>query len=73
MLQRREDALADLRIAQSPGAMAWVQGRAHVELAKLATQQGDRAGARRAAAQAEAICGGTGNDPICLAEAKKYR
>jgi tetratricopeptide (TPR) repeat protein len=73
MLQRRDDALADLKIAQAPPAMPWVQGRSHLELARLALQQGDRAGAQRAAAQASAICGGAGNDPICVAEAKKIR
>ena len=73
MLQKRDDALADIRIAQAPGAAAWVQGRSHLEVARLALQQGDKPGARRAAAQAEAICGGQGNDPICLAEAKKLR
>jgi len=73
MLQRRDEAMADLKIAQAPGAAAWVQGRSHLELARLALQQGDRAGAKRAAAQAETICGGPGNDPICVAEAKKLR
>jgi tetratricopeptide (TPR) repeat protein len=73
MLQRRDDALADLKIAQAPGAALWVQGRSHLELARLALQQGDQPGAKRAAAQAEAICGGQGNDPICVAEAKKLR
>jgi tetratricopeptide (TPR) repeat protein len=73
MLQRRDDALADLRIAQAPGAAPWVQGRAHLELARLALQRGDRDGARRAAAQAETICGGPGHDPICVSEAKKIR
>jgi predicted Zn-dependent protease len=73
MLQRREDALADLKLAQTPAAAGWVQGRSHLELARLALQQGDRPGAQRAAAQAEAICGGVGNDPICVAEARKIR
>jgi len=72
MLQRRDDALADIRVAQMPGAAAWVQGRSHLEVARLALQQGDKAGARKAAAQAQAICG-PANDPICVAESKKLR
>jgi len=72
MLRRRDDALADLRVAQAPGAAAWVQGRAHLEIARLAVQQGDSATAAREAAQASAICT-KGNDPICVAEAKKIR
>ena len=70
MLGRRDDALADLRIALAPGAAGWVQGRAHLEMARLALQQGDRAGARREAAEAAAVCGKS-NDPICVEEAGK--
>lgn len=71
-LGRREEALADLRIALSPDAAGWVQGRAHVELAKLAKQQGDKAARQREADAAIALCEKTG-DPICVAEAKKVR
>lgn len=72
MLRRGGDALADLRQAQAPGAAAWVQGRAHLEMARLAVQQGDKASAQRAAEQAVAICR-QGNDPICVEEARKIR
>jgi tetratricopeptide (TPR) repeat protein len=72
MLQKREDALADLRIAQAPDAALWVQGRAHLELARLALQQKDKDTAKREAAQAVTICT-QGNDPMCVAEAKKIR
>lgn len=72
MLRRADDALADLRAAQAPGAAPWVQGRTHLEMARLAAQQGDRAGARRAAAQAATVCE-QGNDPICVEEARKIR
>jgi tetratricopeptide (TPR) repeat protein len=72
MLRQRDGALADLRLAQAPGAALWVQGRAHLELARLAGQQGDRATARREAAQASSICT-QGDDPICVAEAKDIR
>ena len=71
MLRRPEDALADLRLAQAPDAASWVKGRAHLETARLAVQQGDQATARREAAQAETIC--RGSDPICVEEARKIR
>jgi tetratricopeptide (TPR) repeat protein len=70
MLRRREDALEDLRIALAPGAAGWVQGRAHVEMARLALQQGDRAAARRETAAAISACQKS-NDPICVADAKR--
>ena len=72
MLGRRDDALADLRIALAGGAAGWVQGRAHLELARLAVRQGVGAGARREAAQAIAACGKS-NDPICVAEARQVK
>jgi tetratricopeptide (TPR) repeat protein len=72
MLRKQADAQADLRAALRPDAAAWVQGRAHLELARLATQQGDGAAASREASQAVTICE-QGNDPICIAEAKKIR
>lgn len=72
MLRRRDDALADLRAALAPGAAGWVQGRAHLELARLALQQGDRPGALREAAEAVAVCEKS-NDPICVEEAKKIK
>jgi tetratricopeptide (TPR) repeat protein len=72
MLGRGEEALADLRIALKPDAAAWVQGRAHVELARLAKRRGDQPGARREADEATALCEKNG-DPICVAEAKKLK
>jgi tetratricopeptide (TPR) repeat protein len=72
LLNRPADALADLRLAQVPGAAGWVQGRSHLEMARLAQRQGDRDGARRAAAQAIAVCAKS-NDPICVADAKKIK
>jgi tetratricopeptide (TPR) repeat protein len=72
MLGRREDALSDLRIALSPGAAGWVQGRAHVELARLALAQGDHGTVRREAEAAAALCEKNG-DPLCVAEAKKLK
>ena len=72
LLQRRDDALADLRRADAPGSMGWVRGRTQLEMARLAVQQGDRAGARRLAAQAVSICEKS-NDPICVEEARRIR
>jgi tetratricopeptide (TPR) repeat protein len=72
MLGRREDALTDLHIAITPGAAGWVQGRAHVELARLALAQGDHETVRREAEAAAALCEKNG-DPFCVAEAKKLK
>lgn len=72
MLGRQNDALADLRVAIAPAAAGWVQGRAHLEMARLAQRQGDRAGTRREADQAITICERS-NDPICVEDAKKIR
>src|SRR5258708_2527462 len=72
MLRRRDAALADLRAALAPGAAGWVQGRAHLELARLALQQGDRQGALREAADAMAACGRS-SDSICGDEARRRK
>lgn len=72
MLRRRDDALADLRAALAPGAAGWVQGRAHLEMARLALQLGDRPGALREAAEAIAVCERS-HDPICVDEARSIR
>lgn len=72
MLGRREEAQADLRAALSPDAAGWVQGRAHVELARVARQQGDRTAAMREITAAVALCEKAG-DPICVNDAKKLR
>ena len=72
MLRRRDDALADLRVALAPDAAGWVQGRAHLELARLAMQRGDRPGALREAATAIATCE-KNNDPICAEGARSIK
>ncbi len=72
MLRKYAEAQADLRQALRPDAALWVQGRAHLELGRLAALQGDRATTSREASQAVTICE-QGNDPICVAEAKKIR
>jgi tetratricopeptide (TPR) repeat protein len=72
ILGRSEDALTDLKLAMTPDAAGWVVGRANLELARLAAQRGDTAGARRYAAEAAAVCGRSA-DPICVDEAKSIR
>lgn len=72
MLGRSEDALADLRAALTPDAAGWVQGRTHLEMARLALKQGDRPGARREAATAITFCEKSA-DPICVEEARRIR
>ena len=66
---RTEAALADLQFASGADAQAWVQGRSRVELGLLALKRGDRAAAAGQARQAETLCG-TGNDPVCIEEAR---
>jgi tetratricopeptide (TPR) repeat protein len=72
MLKRADDARADLAVAIRPDSLQWVQGRAHIEFARLARDRGDREGAKRAAASAIAACE-AGNDPLCVEEARKFR
>jgi tetratricopeptide (TPR) repeat protein len=66
----RPEAAADLRVATGPDAQVWVQGRARVELARLALQQGNRSVAAAEAKQADALCR-QDQDPPCLDEARK--
>jgi tetratricopeptide (TPR) repeat protein len=68
-LGRREDAEADLREALRPDAASWVQGRAHLELARLAVQRGDRPLAQREANLAATAC--AKDDPICVEQSKR--
>lgn len=63
-------AVADLQAATTAEAAGWVAGRAHAELARLSLARGDRAAAAAQAAQAESLCG-RGNDPVCVAQARK--
>jgi tetratricopeptide (TPR) repeat protein len=62
-------ALQDLRAAVGPDAPAWVAGRAHTELARLALARGDRADAASEAGRAESLCS-QGNDPPCVDNAR---
>ena len=68
-LGRAAEAEADLRPALAPDVLPWIRGRTHLELARLARQRGDRAGAVREANLAIAAC--VKDDPICVDEAKR--
>jgi tetratricopeptide (TPR) repeat protein len=67
---RPDAARADLQSATAAEAQKWVQGRARVELARVALNRGDRGAAAGEARQAETLCQ-QGQDPVCLDEAKK--
>jgi tetratricopeptide (TPR) repeat protein len=66
----RADGAADLKAATGPDAQLWVQGRARVELARAALQQGNRAAAAAEARQADKLCR-QDHDPLCVEEARK--
>jgi tetratricopeptide (TPR) repeat protein len=68
-LERRNEALADLRRALDGEARDWVRGRAHTELARLALQRGDISTAREELATAERLCN-RDNDPIGVRDAR---
>jgi tetratricopeptide (TPR) repeat protein len=67
---RLEEAAQDLQAAVSPDSAAWVQGRARVELARIALTRSDAAAAAAQARQAEALCE-QGRDPVCANDARK--
>jgi tetratricopeptide (TPR) repeat protein len=69
LLGRTEDATADLKLAVGADPQPWVNGRAHVELGRLALKRGDRSSAADDAKQAETLCE-RGNDPVCVQDAR---
>ena len=69
-LGRVDGALEDLRSATGGDTQPWVNGRARVELGRLALKRGDRPAAAAEARQAEALCA-QGRDPVCVGDAKK--
>jgi tetratricopeptide (TPR) repeat protein len=71
-LGRLAEAAADLDAALAEQAPAWVRGRIHVELGKLADLGGDRPRARQHYQQAVALCE-TGRDGRCVEEATRLR
>jgi tetratricopeptide (TPR) repeat protein len=72
MLGQEKEAREDIAVALRPDSLPWVQGRAHLEAARLAMRHGDRAAARQSVTSAIAACE-SGNDPICVEEARKIR
>jgi tetratricopeptide (TPR) repeat protein len=67
-LNRRAEALVDLRSVLEQQPVDWVRGRTHLELGKLADLSADRPTALAEYRQAKAICDAS-NDPICAADA----
>jgi tetratricopeptide (TPR) repeat protein len=68
-LGRLDDAAADLKVAIGANAQTWVQGRARVELARIALRRGNRAAAASEVRQAETLCQ-QGNDQPCVDDAR---
>jgi tetratricopeptide (TPR) repeat protein len=69
LLGRTEDATADLKFALGADPQPWVNGRARVELGRLALTRGDRGSAANEAKQAVTLCE-RGNDPVCVQDAR---
>jgi len=69
LLGRTEDATTDLKFALGADPQPWVNGRARVELGRLALKRGDRSSAATEAKQAETLCE-RGNDPVCVQDAR---
>ena len=69
LIGRTEDATADLKFALGADPQPWVNGRARVELGRLALKRGDRSNAANEAKQAETLCE-RGNDPVCVQDAR---
>jgi tetratricopeptide (TPR) repeat protein len=67
---RLEEAAQDLQVAIAPDTAGWVQGRARVELARIALARSDASTAAAQARQAEALCE-QGHDPVCVNDARK--
>jgi tetratricopeptide (TPR) repeat protein len=67
---RIEPALGDLRFATTGDGLPWVQGRARIELARVALKRGDSQTADGEARQAQTLCE-RGRDPVCVNEARK--
>lgn len=70
LLGRAEDARSDLQIALGRESPVWVQGRAHLELGRLALREGNGAAARTEVARAIDACE-KDSDPICVEQSKR--
>jgi tetratricopeptide (TPR) repeat protein len=68
-LGRARDAREDFRAALTPDTPGWIQGRTHLELARLASSEGDGAAARREADEARTTCEKAA-DTRCVEQAK---
>ncbi len=68
-LGRTEPALTDLRRATGADAQPWVNGRARVEIGRLALKRADLGTATVEAREAAALCA-RGNDPVCVEDAR---
>jgi len=71
-LDHRADALMDLRQATVADAPGWIQGRAHVELARLAGRTGDRENAALERQRALDLCERS-SDATCVEDAKRIK
>jgi tetratricopeptide (TPR) repeat protein len=69
-LKRYDEAVEDLRTATAGDAQAWVNGRAHAELARMALARGDRAQAAADARRAEQHST-SGHHPACVEDARR--
>jgi tetratricopeptide (TPR) repeat protein len=69
---RFDAALEDLHASVASEAPAWILGRAHVEIGRVALRRGDTARAGEEADRAAALCQ-SGHDPACIDSAKALR
>jgi tetratricopeptide (TPR) repeat protein len=67
---RLDEATADLQVAAAQDAAQWVQGRARVEIARIALKRGDKTTAGAEARTAVRLCE-QGHDPVCAASARE--
>ena len=70
-LNHPKDAHVDLQEALRSEPVAWVRGRIHVELGKIADLEGRRPDAVAAYETAKVACE-RGSDPACVAEANRW-
>lgn len=71
-LNHLEDAVADLRLAQSLKPAGWIRGRIHLELGKVADIRRQRSAALTEYLTATELCK-THQDPWCQEEAARWR
>ena len=67
---RLDPAVEDLRLAVASDAAVWVQGRAHVELGRVARARGEAPAAAAEAGRAITLCE-QGHDPACVSDARQ--